>query len=170
MTAHDLRRPLPRRRHLSAQDQPPAEQGENLHAPRPDLFHAGEGAVRRRRRDQQTEQAGCLTLVTNAIITWVTEYYGLAVAQLRAAGRWIDDESLAHIWPGHHENVNFFGTITLDTNATGRRGPRPARPLDRPAPGTATAWPGLVPLPAPAGRLDVPEMPVATGHGIACTP
>jgi hypothetical protein len=47
-------------------------------------------------------------LVTNAVVTWVTEYFGLAVAQLRAQGRWVDDEVLAHIWPSHHENVNVF--------------------------------------------------------------
>ena len=28
---------------------------------------------------QQTEQAWCLTLVTNAVVAWTTEYYGLAV-------------------------------------------------------------------------------------------
>ncbi|HEX8761353.1 MAG TPA: Tn3 family transposase, partial [Pseudonocardiaceae bacterium] len=32
-----------------------------------------------RHLEQQTEQAWCLTLVTNAVVTWTTEYYGLAV-------------------------------------------------------------------------------------------
>ncbi len=33
-------------------------------------------------------------------MAWTTEYYGLAVDSMRAAGRRIDDEVLAHISPG----------------------------------------------------------------------
>ena len=55
------------------------------------LHYAHEGAVRRRHLEQQTEQAWCLTLATNAVVTWTTEYYGLAVAEMRAEGRRIDD-------------------------------------------------------------------------------
>jgi hypothetical protein len=51
-------------------------------------FH--EGTVRARHLEQQTEQAWCLTLVTNAVIAWTTEYYGLAVESMRTAGRRID--------------------------------------------------------------------------------
>jgi len=51
--------------------------------------------------------AGLLTLATNAIVTWTTEYHGLAVAALRRGGRGIDDAVLAHIWPTHHENFHF---------------------------------------------------------------
>jgi hypothetical protein len=42
------------------------------------------------------------------------EYHGLAVAALRRAGRHIDDEVLAHIWPTHHENIHFYGTHSVD--------------------------------------------------------
>ena len=59
--------------------------------------------VRPRHLKQQTEQAWCLTLVANAVVTWTTEYYGLAVESMRAAGRRIDDEVLAHISPAHSE-------------------------------------------------------------------
>ncbi len=44
----------------------------------------------------------------------MSEYLGLAVATLRAAGRHIDDETLAHVWPTHHENVLLYGTHTVD--------------------------------------------------------
>jgi TnpA family transposase len=88
--------------------------GESLHALRRDLLYAHEGAIRRRRLEQQTEQAWCLTLVTNAVVTWTTEYYGLAVTDIRAQGRQVEDEMLAHISPAHSENVNFFGTIAVD--------------------------------------------------------
>jgi TnpA family transposase len=88
--------------------------GENLHALRRDLFYASEGAIRHRNPEQQTEQAWCLTIATNAIVTWISEYYGRAIAEMRAGGHLVQDEVLAHLWPTHHDNVNFFGTITVD--------------------------------------------------------
>ena len=81
---------------------------------RRDLHYADEGAVPRRHLEQQTEQAWCLTLTTNAVVTWTTEHYGLAVAEMRTQGRRIDDEVLTHISPAHNENVNFFGSIAVD--------------------------------------------------------
>ena len=66
--------------------------GESLHALKRDLLYAHEGTVRARHLQQQTEQAWCLTLVTNAVVTWTTEYYGLGVNSMRMAGRRIDDE------------------------------------------------------------------------------
>ncbi|WKU49571.1 Tn3 family transposase [Streptomyces sp. VNUA116] len=53
--------------------------------------------MRHRHLAAQTEQEWCLTLLTNAVVTWTTEYYGLAIGQMRAEGRAVDDELLAHI-------------------------------------------------------------------------
>jgi len=39
---------------------------------------------------------------------------GLAVADLRAVGRRIDDDVLAHISPAHNENIGFYGTFTFE--------------------------------------------------------
>ncbi|MEU6010143.1 Tn3 family transposase [Streptomyces sp. NPDC047453] len=104
--------------------------GESLHALRRDLLYAHEGMIRARQLEAQTEQAWCLTLVTNAVIAWTTEYYGLAVAQLRAAGRQVDDDVLAHISPAHSENINFFGAIEVDIeNELAQLGPTGYRPL-----------------------------------------
>jgi TnpA family transposase len=89
--------------------------GENLHALQRSLAYAGEGALRRRYHEQQTEQMWCLTLATNAVVTWTTEYHGLAVTAMRHAGRDIDDAVLAHIWPTH-ENVHFYGTHSVDVD------------------------------------------------------
>lgn len=60
---------------------------------------AHEGAVRARHLEAQTEQVWCLTLVTNAVVAWTTEYYRPAVEAMRVAGRRIDDELLAYISP-----------------------------------------------------------------------
>ena len=72
-----------------------------MHALRRSLAYAGEGALRRRHHEHETEQMWCLTLATNAIVCWSTEYHGLGVAALRRTGRDVDDEVLAHIWPTH---------------------------------------------------------------------
>ncbi|WP_103380672.1 Tn3 family transposase [Pseudonocardia dioxanivorans] len=108
--------------------------GESLHALKRDLLYAHEGTIRARHLEAQTEQAWCLTLVTNAVVTWTTEYYGLAVESLRRSGRRIDDEVLAHISPAHSENINFFGAIEVDIEGElaqlGPTGHRPLRAAD----------------------------------------
>jgi TnpA family transposase len=104
--------------------------GESLHALKRDLLYAHEGAVRARHLDAQTEQAWCLTLVTNAVVAWTTEYYGLAVDSMRAAGRRIDDEVLAHISPANSENISLFGAIEVDIEGElPQLGPAGYRPL-----------------------------------------
>ncbi|MGH3565747.1 MAG: Tn3 family transposase [Pseudonocardia sp.] len=104
--------------------------GESLHALRRDLLYAHEGTVRARHLDAQTEQAWALTLTTNSVIAWTTEYYGLAVQSLRRTGRHVDDELLAHISPVHSENVNFFGAIEVDIEGElAQLGPTGYRPL-----------------------------------------
>ena len=44
--------------------------GESLHTLRRDRHYANQGSIRRRQLEQQTEQAWCLTVLTNAVITW----------------------------------------------------------------------------------------------------
>lgn len=112
--------------------------GENLHSLRRSLAYAGEGALRRRHHEQQTEQMWCLTLATNAIVCWSTEYHGLGVAALRRTGRQVDDEVLAHIWPTHHENVHFYGTHSVDIDGElAQLDTDGYRPLRVAGPGTA---------------------------------
>ncbi|KAF0846838.1 Tn3 family transposase [Nocardia caishijiensis] len=104
--------------------------GESLHALRRDLLYAHEGMIRARQLADQTEQAWCLTLATNAVIAWTTEYYGLAVEQMRRSGQRIDDEVLAHISPAHSANINFFGAIEVDIEGElAQLGPTGYRPL-----------------------------------------
>ncbi|MET8335918.1 Tn3 family transposase [Streptosporangium canum] len=107
--------------------------GESLHALRRDLRYAQQGAVTKPALADQTDQAWCLTVLTNAVITWTTEYYSLAVRQLRATGRDVPDELLAHLSPAHSENINFFGVINVDVEAESAKldggGWRPLRPV-----------------------------------------
>jgi TnpA family transposase len=98
------------RRRISRQ----LNKGESLHALRRDLCYAHEGKVRHRHHEDQTEQALCLAVVTNAIVAWTTEYLALAVAEQRAGGDQVDDEVLAHVSPAHNENVGFYGTFSFE--------------------------------------------------------
>jgi TnpA family transposase len=108
--------------------------GETLHALRRDLLFAHDGALRRRHHDQQTEQALCHTLVTNAIITWNTTYIGLALDALAAEGADADRELVGHLSPALLEHVRVYGTYTFDVDAEWRRAGY--RPLRRPAAGS----------------------------------
>jgi hypothetical protein len=45
-------------------------------------------------------------VLTNAVVAWTTEYYSRAVLELRSQGRSVPDEVLAHISPGHSDNVS----------------------------------------------------------------
>jgi len=117
--------------------------GESLHALRRALHYAQQGTVTKAHMNEQTEQAWCLTVLTNALVTWTTEYYTLAVKQLRSEGRSVPDELLSHISPGHSENINFFGVINVDVEAEMAKlsgGWRPLRPAQLRDLGL---WPGL---------------------------
>jgi TnpA family transposase len=86
--------------------------GESLHALRRDLHYAQQNTIVRPHLQDQTEQAWCLTLLTNAVITWTTEYYGIAIGQLRDQGRDIGDDLLSLMSPGHR------GTSTSSASST----------------------------------------------------
>ncbi|RSM95294.1 hypothetical protein DMB42_50180 [Nonomuraea sp. WAC 01424] len=105
--------------------------GESLHALRRDLHYAQQGAMVRPHLQDQTEQSWCLTILTNAVITWTTEYYAMGIKELRAQGREVPDELLSFIAPGHRENINFFGFIEVDIEGETAKlddGWRPLRP------------------------------------------
>jgi hypothetical protein len=73
-----------------------------------------------------------LTVLTNSVVAWTTEYYSRAVLELRGQGREVPDEVLAHISPGHSDNINFFGVIDVEAelaklDGTGWRPLRPAQ-------------------------------------------
>lgn len=113
--------------------------GESLHSLRRQLHYAREGKVTRRQPEQQNEQAWCLTVVTNAVVCWHTEYMGLAVGELRAGGREVDADVLAHISPARSSAVNYYGSITVDYDRElaqlDEKGHRPLRTVNVDEPG-----------------------------------
>ncbi|WP_328778911.1 hypothetical protein OHT68_06355 [Streptomyces canus] len=64
---------------------------------------------------------------------------GLAVDELRTAGREVDAEVLAHISPARSSVVNYYGSITVDYERElaqlDDRGHRPLRTVDTDDPG-----------------------------------
>ena len=60
--------------------------GEALHALRRFIFFAHLGQLRKRQREDQVNQATCLNLVTNAVITWNTVYMAAIIEQLKREG------------------------------------------------------------------------------------
>ncbi len=102
--------------------------GESLHALRRRLFFAHEGHVRRRHHGEQTEQALCLTLVTNAVVLFNTVYLQKVLGALRQDGHDVGDQAAAHLSPALHQHINFYGSYSFDVERElNRTGLRPLR-------------------------------------------
>ena len=87
--------------------------GEALHALRRYLFVANEAHIRKRHYDTQLNQAGCLNLVTNAIVVWNTVYMWEVIEQLRREGREINEDDISHLSPARYEHINVFGKYSF---------------------------------------------------------
>ena len=83
--------------------------GEALHSLRSAISIANKGQLRRKQEEALTNQAGCLNLVTNAVILWNTVYMAAVTEQLKVEGYPVQDSDLAHVWPTRHEHINFYG-------------------------------------------------------------
>lgn len=89
--------------------------GETLHSLRRWLFFAHQGHVRHVHHDRQTEQALCLTVLTNAVVLWNTVYIGDALDELRRYGD-IADDVASHLSPTLTEHINPFGRYSFDAD------------------------------------------------------
>lgn len=103
--------------------------GEALHALRRFLVLANEGKIRRKQQEQQTNQASCLNLITNAIVVWNTVYMTAALDQLRAEGHTVNDDDVAHLSPARYEHINPYGKYRFELEENINRGQ--LRPLRR---------------------------------------
>jgi hypothetical protein len=102
--------------------------GEALHALRRFLFFGGSGKVKRKHLEEQTNQASCLSLVTNAVVTWNTVYMQAVVDELREQGHTIKDEDLKRLSPARSRHINPYGRYIFDVDeGFGRTGLRPLR-------------------------------------------
>jgi len=83
--------------------------GEALHDLRKFLRFANEGVIRKSSLDEHTQQANCLTLLTNAVIVWNTRYITAIIDQLRTEGFPVYDEDIALVSPCRYRHINKLG-------------------------------------------------------------
>lgn len=105
--------------------------GEALHALREFLFFANKGTSRRKQEEDQANQAGCLNLLTNAVVVWNTVYMAAVIDQLRAEGYPVREEDMAHLSPARFEHVNPYGKYAFEIENAHKL--TRLRPLRRPA-------------------------------------
>ena len=102
--------------------------GEKLHDLRKFLFFAREGVVSQKYEDGQANQAGCLNLLTNAVIVWNTVYMQAALDAIRREGYPVQEEDLAHLWPIRFAHIHRYGKYEFNVEAARMRaGLRPLR-------------------------------------------
>jgi TnpA family transposase len=97
--------------------------GEAMNELRQQIAFAHGQLIWHRHHEDQTMQAHCLTLVTNACILSTTNYLQDAIDAERAAGRIIHNDTLPHISPARWQHINFYGTYNFDTTAVPDRHP-----------------------------------------------
>jgi TnpA family transposase len=102
--------------------------GEKLHDLRKFLFFAREGVVSQKYEDGQANQAGCLNLLTNAVIVWNTVYMQAALNAIRQEGYPVQEEDLAHLWPIRFAHIHRYGKYEFNVEAARTRvGLRPLK-------------------------------------------
>jgi TnpA family transposase len=103
--------------------------GEKLHDLRKFLFFAREGVVSQKYEEGQANQAGCLNLLTNAVIVWNTVYMQAALEAIRREGYPVQEEDLAHLWPIRFAHIHRYGKYEFNVEAARARvGLRPLKP------------------------------------------
>ncbi len=139
-----IRRTIHAARYLSDEDRQrrvrrQLNKGEAHHSLRRCVYFAGEGRVSAREPARQHEQALCLSLVSNLVVAWNTEYLARAVDAARADGEQVDDGLLGYISPAITHTVAFHGTYSFDLDRERARldpgGYRPLRHQPTCAPG-----------------------------------
>lgn len=92
--------------------------GETLHALRQFIFFANGSQIRHRRPEDQTNQALCLNLVTNAVIVWNTVYVHKAIQRLTAEGFITDQDDLSRTSPTQRVHINPYGRYKFETEGS----------------------------------------------------
>ena len=100
----------PLRRRIHAQ----LNKGEALHGLREFLLFANKGTLRKKQEEELMNQAGCLNLVTNAVVTWNTVYMAAVIDRLRAEGKTVNEEDIARLSPARYEHINPYGKYRFE--------------------------------------------------------
>jgi len=88
--------------------------GEEVHGLREFLFFDNKGQIRKQQPDDLVNLAGCLNLVSNAVIVWNTVYIQAAIEELRRRGHAVDEAGFAHLSPVRFKHINRYGKFRFD--------------------------------------------------------
>ena len=110
-------------------------QGESLHGLREFLLFDNKGTLRKKQEEELRNQAGCLNLVTNAVVTWNTVYMAAVIERLPAEGKTVNEEDIARLSPARYEHINSYGKHRFEVEeGLSRTRLRPLRPpTERPS-------------------------------------
>ncbi|MCD0168206.1 MULTISPECIES: Tn3 family transposase [unclassified Deinococcus] len=84
--------------------------GEQRHGVGRAVFHGRKGELRQKYREGMEDQLGALGLVVNAIVLWNTRYMGVALDDLRQAGKIEDERDISRLTPLLHGHIRMLGT------------------------------------------------------------
>jgi TnpA family transposase len=88
--------------------------GEEVHGLREFLFFDNKGQIRKQQPDELVNLAGCLNLVSNAVIVWNTVYLQAAIEELRRRGEVVREADLVHLSPVRFKHINRYGKFRFD--------------------------------------------------------
>jgi TnpA family transposase len=88
--------------------------GEEVHGLRDFLFFDNKGQIRKQQPDDLVNLAGCLNLVSNAVIVWNTVYMQAAIEELRRRGHSINEADFVHLSPVRFKHINRYGKFRFD--------------------------------------------------------
>lgn len=88
--------------------------GEEVHGLREFLFFDNKGQIRKQQPDELVNLAGCLNLVSNAVIVWNTVYLQAAIEELRRRGEVIREADLVRLSPVRFRHINRYGKFRFD--------------------------------------------------------
>jgi TnpA family transposase len=103
--------------------------GEEVHGLRDFLFFDNKGQIRKQQPDDLVNLAGCLNLVSNAVIVWNTVYMQAAIEELKRRGQSINEADFVHLSPVRFKHINRYGKFRFDIgDDLAPSGLRPLRP------------------------------------------
>jgi hypothetical protein len=85
-----------------------------MHKLRRFLFFDNQGQLHRQKTEDLVNQAGCLNLLSNAVIVWNTVYMQAALRELTARSIPFDEGDLVHLSPVRYEHINPYGKFHFD--------------------------------------------------------
>ena len=88
--------------------------GEEVHGLREFLFFDNKGQIRKQQPDELVNLAGCLNLISNAVIVWNTVYMQEVIDELRKRGHAVNEADFNHLSPVWFQHINRYGKFRFD--------------------------------------------------------